>query len=61
MNALQALRAPIFMSLALVVAFAMALVLCGYVARAVIRMEGGLGKPQSEAVPMPDLEERRAA
>lgn len=48
MTALQALRAPILMTFALAFAFGMALFICGYVARAVLRTDGGLGKPYSE-------------
>lgn len=47
MIALQALRAPLLMTAALALAFALALFLCGYATRAVIRMDGGIGKPYS--------------
>lgn len=55
MTALQAMRAPILMSVALVLAFAFALFLCGYVARTVVRMDGGLGKPQTDVEPIEEV------
>ena len=64
MIASQSTAAPILMALALVFAFALALVLCGYVTRAVLRLDGGLGKPQGDVEPIEEaasLAETKAA